>query len=479
MEKILAKRFAFCDFSQIVGFPNALPDRDIWENFLPEFHAKSSEVPAEHLLDFHEVIHRLNIMHEDVQIKLFRYSLKGAALDWCRSLPTASIHSLTDFHTAFNSFCKDYYPADYLYENCCEEFSLLHEASAGPEDHVHDKAFTVEESICHEKIEVLNDINCVSPRTEASDIISDAPVLLDVHKDQHASCENYELIEQMWSIVNGSPGYRVEADVPSSPAYDDKDLLIFKEGLVVEEDFSLFLQGVSHDIFLPGIKEKKIMYEQQEAAGPTVPETDIFYGTTSLEEDHRDKGQPFFGECYSDDEQQAYPTFDHYKDTDQHDSEQSHPLVPIYDEYESDTGGSQEEEEKEPEEQLSTYFIPEPVSEQPPSENSEPTSVVHSPVLIRDIQPHVSNSVAEEAACRPFSKIRHSFYDPVSKYMEWHVLYALEPPYFISTSACEEKLKSVVILLSRLHHLLVTIGRRKELLFRKLLGWLWWKFSFT
>jgi hypothetical protein len=105
--------------------------------------------------------------------------------------------------------------------------------------------------------------------------------------------------------------------------------------------------------------------------------------------------------------------------------------------------------------------------------------VVHSPVLIKYIQPHVSNSVAKEATCHQFSEIRHSFYDPVGEYMEWDVLYALEPPYFISTSACEEKLKSVAILLSRLQYLLVIIDRRKELLSRKLLEWLWWKFSFT
>jgi hypothetical protein len=243
MEKIMAQRFAFCDFSQIVGFPNALPDRDQWEDFLPEFHATSWEEPAEHLLDFHEAIHRHNITHEDVQIKLFRYSLKGAALEWCRSLPAASIRSLTGFHTAFNSFCKDYYPADCLFENCCEEFSSLHEASVGPEDHVHDKAFTVEESICHEKIEVLNDINCVSPGTEASDIISDAPALLDVHNDQHASCENYEFIEQMWSIVDGLPGHRVEADVPSSSAHDDEDPLFLKEGVSCGRGFFSFPPG--------------------------------------------------------------------------------------------------------------------------------------------------------------------------------------------------------------------------------------------
>jgi hypothetical protein len=153
-------------------------------------------------------------------------------------------------------------------------------------------------------------------------------------------------------------------------------------------------------------------------------------------------------------------------------------MVPIYDEYESDPGESQEEE-KEPEEQLSTYFIPEPVSEQLLPEISEPMSVVHSPVLIKDIQPHVNNSVAEEAACHQFSEIRHSFYDPVGEYMEWHILYSLEPPYSISTSPCEEKLKSVAVLLSRLHYLLVIIDRRKELLSRKLLEWLWWKSAFT
>ena len=157
----------------------------------------------------------------------------------------------------------------------------------------------------------VDDINCVSPRTEASNIISDASILLDVHNDQHASCGNCEFIEQMWSMVDDSPGYRVEADVPSSSAHDDKDPLFLKEGLVVEEDSSLFPQGVSHNIFLPGIKEKRIMYEQPEAAGPTVPEMKIFYGITILEEGHINEGQPLFDVYYSDDEQQGYPAFDH------------------------------------------------------------------------------------------------------------------------------------------------------------------------
>ena len=78
-------------------------------------------MPAKHLLDFHDFIYWLEIVHEDVQIKLFRYSLEGIALDWCWSLPKASISSLEDFHV----FCKDQFPNDFLYHECCHEFSLL------------------------------------------------------------------------------------------------------------------------------------------------------------------------------------------------------------------------------------------------------------------------------------------------------------------------------------------------------------------
>jgi hypothetical protein len=94
------------------------------------------------------------------------------------------------------------------------------------------------------------------------------------------------------------------------------------------------------------IKEMKIMYEQPEAVGPTILEMDIFDGITILEEDHRDKGHPLFDEYYSDDEQHAYPTFDHYKHTEEPVSKQNHPMVPIYDEYESDLEESEQEEEK-------------------------------------------------------------------------------------------------------------------------------------
>jgi hypothetical protein len=144
MDKILAQRYSFCEFSKIVGFPNPMPSRDEWESSLPKFRGEEWEVSAQHLFDFHDFIHQLHIMHEDVQIKLFMYSLEVIARDWCRSLPIASINSLTGFHVAFNSFCKEDFSAEYLYEKCCDEFSLLHKYSSSHENYIFDKEFIVE-----------------------------------------------------------------------------------------------------------------------------------------------------------------------------------------------------------------------------------------------------------------------------------------------------------------------------------------------
>ena len=81
MNQILANRYAFCDFSKNVGFPNPVPSRDEWEISISIFRGEEWEVPAEHLLDFHDFIYRPEIVHEDVQIKLFRYSLEGISLN--------------------------------------------------------------------------------------------------------------------------------------------------------------------------------------------------------------------------------------------------------------------------------------------------------------------------------------------------------------------------------------------------------------
>jgi hypothetical protein len=124
---ILAKRYAFCDFSSIYGFPNPIPTRDEWENSLPRFRGEEWEVPTEHLLDFHDYMHRLQVVHEDVQIWLLCFSLEGIARDWYWSLPIASINSLADFHVSFHVFFKGISLADFLFsELCCCEFNFLY-----------------------------------------------------------------------------------------------------------------------------------------------------------------------------------------------------------------------------------------------------------------------------------------------------------------------------------------------------------------
>jgi hypothetical protein len=121
---ILSQRYAFCDFTNISGFLNPEPDRSEWEGFLPRFRGEDWEVPAEFLLDFHECMLKLKVVHEDVLIKLFRYSLDGAARDWCRSLSIASISSLNQFHASFHLFCKEKFSTGLLYPECCHDFDL-------------------------------------------------------------------------------------------------------------------------------------------------------------------------------------------------------------------------------------------------------------------------------------------------------------------------------------------------------------------
>ena len=58
-----------------------MPSREEWEISLPRFRREEWEVPAEHLLDFHDFIHRLQFVHEDFQINLLWYSLEVIAHD--------------------------------------------------------------------------------------------------------------------------------------------------------------------------------------------------------------------------------------------------------------------------------------------------------------------------------------------------------------------------------------------------------------
>jgi hypothetical protein len=211
MNRILAKRYAFCDFSSIVGFPNQVPTRDEWENSLPRFHGEEWEVPAEHLLDFHEFINRLEIVHEDVQIKLFKFSLDGIALDWCRSLPNASVSSLADFHAAFHVFCKDHFPADLLYPQCCHEFHFLTKNSDVYEEYV------VEVNAIHYDQEISNPHH--DSHSDAFVIASNASPDLCCHEEEIVPIENLKSEEQI--LISASNSFRSAVDVEDSLPFPD------------------------------------------------------------------------------------------------------------------------------------------------------------------------------------------------------------------------------------------------------------------
>ena len=51
-------------------------------------------------------------------------SLDGDACEWYFSLPPSSISSLKNFHIVFYKHCKRYFSAEFLFENCCEEYEL-------------------------------------------------------------------------------------------------------------------------------------------------------------------------------------------------------------------------------------------------------------------------------------------------------------------------------------------------------------------
>jgi hypothetical protein len=267
MNRILAKRYAFCNFSSIVGFPNQVPSRDEWENSLPRFHGEEWEVPAEQLLDFHEFIDRMEIVHEDVKIKLFKFSLEGIGLDWCRSLPDASINSLAEFHSAFHVFCKDHFSVDLLFPDCCHEFNLSKSELQ--------EEYAAEENTLHHDQEIID-----SPHdnfSDAFDIMSNASTDVCCHQDEIVPSEKFEdvegspylpdlqfkedssqlaclLIEERFQgNIDDYTNDCKDALYPVSDAFDISDL---KKELVIKEDLSSFCQEVSHDVFSLKIKEE-------------------------------------------------------------------------------------------------------------------------------------------------------------------------------------------------------------------------------
>jgi hypothetical protein len=117
-------------------------------------------------------------VHEDVKIKIFRYSLKGETLDWCRSLLASSIDSLASFHNPFNIFCKEDFSAESLFENCCDEFDKHIQQKSNFSSDGKDENYVVEED--HQYSIDDRDKDCTV--VNALDFVYDAPVVLDLNE---------------------------------------------------------------------------------------------------------------------------------------------------------------------------------------------------------------------------------------------------------------------------------------------------------
>jgi hypothetical protein len=122
MEAILARRFSPFNFFVVPGFPNVVPIVDQWVDIFPIFREHRDDNPAEHLHDFHELMHQWEIHHEVVLMKMFMFSLDEDSHEWYRSFPPGSISSLREFHASFNTQCQKLYSSELINHSCCEEY---------------------------------------------------------------------------------------------------------------------------------------------------------------------------------------------------------------------------------------------------------------------------------------------------------------------------------------------------------------------
>jgi hypothetical protein len=78
-EAILARTFAPLNFLVVPSFENLMPLPLLWMDYLPVFKEEKEDNPSQHLVTFHQCMDQLGILHEDVLMKMFMYSLKGDA----------------------------------------------------------------------------------------------------------------------------------------------------------------------------------------------------------------------------------------------------------------------------------------------------------------------------------------------------------------------------------------------------------------
>jgi hypothetical protein len=124
LEAILSQSYAFCDFSNIFGFPHPMPTIIEWHDYLSRFIGRKHDLPGEHLFNFHKCMLENGFVQQDVLINMLKFSLEENAHEWCQSLPAASIHSLKDFHISFISYYENIYPADPIFDKFCKDYEF-------------------------------------------------------------------------------------------------------------------------------------------------------------------------------------------------------------------------------------------------------------------------------------------------------------------------------------------------------------------
>jgi hypothetical protein len=264
MEKILARRFAPFDFSGIPGFPNEVPSPNEWDDYLPRFREREEDNPAQHLWEFHELMHQWGIQHEDVLLKMFMFSLAGDARKWYHSLPPATISSLSDFHATFTTYCQRLYSPELIWHNCCE----------GYHNSIQEK--DVSDESCGEDLDDLDQNSLLtpsrSPASEAGHESDEVPWEEDgtlsrmMQQVRYLSAQlkglKYEDCAEVFPVLeadalSNSSEEIVEdsldelASAPDELAVSDQS----NERIVVEEDGSLFLHEISHEVFTCGIEK--------------------------------------------------------------------------------------------------------------------------------------------------------------------------------------------------------------------------------
>jgi hypothetical protein len=209
MEKILAPRFAPFNFSTIPGFPNVVPSPNEWGDYLPIFGKCEEDDPAQHLSEFHELMHQWDIHHKDVLLKMFMFSLAGDACKWYHSLPPASISSLNGFHAAFTAYCQKLYPSESICHNCC----------GGYHNYMQDE--TVSDVGCEDGLDDLDHKSILSPpHSSASEV--------GYESDEYPMGEEdslSELMEKVKCLSTQLEGLKYEDCAEDFPSWEEDGAL--------------------------------------------------------------------------------------------------------------------------------------------------------------------------------------------------------------------------------------------------------------